>query len=158
MYETYDDAKNWQFKANLPTVQFYDVAVDNATSLLYTSVVARRNNFSWCGPERTRNVNGIMNSDWFVTTGGDGFRSQVDPVDPNTIYSDRSTGCWFATTSLPAGNGVEALEGKGEAALRWNWDSPLIISPHSHTRLYFAANKLFAAMTGVTRGRRSAAT
>jgi hypothetical protein len=35
------------------------------------------------------------------------------------------------------------LEGKGEPPLRWNWDSPIIISPHAHTRLYFAANKLF---------------
>jgi len=38
---------------------------------------------------------------------------------------------------------LQPLEGKGEPALRWNWDSPMMISPHSHTRLYFAANKLF---------------
>jgi len=38
---------------------------------------------------------------------------------------------------------LQPTEGKGEPPLRWNWDSPLLISPHSHTRLYFAANKLF---------------
>ena len=38
---------------------------------------------------------------------------------------------------------IQPQPGKGEPALRWNWDSPLIISPHSHTRLYFAANRLF---------------
>src|SRR5262249_20622921 len=96
------------------------------------------------GPARTRNVHGIANSDWFVAQGGDGFHCRVDPKDPNTVYAELQYGGLVRFDRRTGQKvGIQPLAGPGEPPLRWNWDSPLMISPHSHTRIYFAANRLF---------------
>ncbi len=141
--ESFDGFSTWQFKANLPTIQFYDVAVDNALPF-YNVYGGTQDYFTWGGPSRTRSAYGIVNSDWYTVTGGDGFHAAVDPEDPNTVYGEAQYGVLIRYDKK---TGEELLiqpqPGKGEPALRWNWDSPLLVSPHSHTRLYFAANKLF---------------
>ena len=143
VYESQDRGVNWNFKSNLPVTQFYDVTTDNAVPF-YNVYGGAQDNFSFGGPSRTRSASGITNGDWFVTNGGDGFRSQVDPEDPNTIYSELQNGS-LARFDKRTGEriGIQPQVGRGEEPLRWNWDSPFIISPHSHTRLYFAADKLF---------------
>ncbi len=95
-------------------------------------------------PSQTINNEGIVNADWIPTLGGDGYETQVDPVDPNIVYTQYQYG-GLARYDKKSGEviSIKPQEGSGEEPYRWNWDSPLIISPHSHTRLYFAANKLF---------------
>jgi photosystem II stability/assembly factor-like uncharacterized protein len=143
VYESYDRGSNWIFKANLPVTQFYDITTDNATPF-YNVFGGAQDNYAFGGPSRTRNASGIVNADWFVTQGGDGFRTQVDPEDPNTIYAELQTGNIVRDDKRTGERiGIQPQPGHNEDPLRWNWDSPFIISPHSHTRLYFAADKLF---------------
>ncbi len=143
VYESHDRGANWDFKRNLPVTQIYDVTTDNAAPF-YNVFGGAQDNFAFGGPSRTHNASGIVNSDWWVTQGGDGFRTQVDPEDPNTIYAELQNGNLVRDDKRTGERmGITPEVGRNEDPLRWNWDSPFIISPHSHTRLYFAADKLF---------------
>jgi photosystem II stability/assembly factor-like uncharacterized protein len=143
VYETWDHAKTWQYKANLPITQFYKVALDNDAPF-YNVYGGTQDNNSMGGPSRTLNNAGILNSDWFITNGGDGFESQVDQTNPNIVYAQAQYG-WLVRYDKQSGEkmGIQPMPGKGEAAYRWNWDAPLVISKHNNKRIYFAANKVF---------------
>ncbi len=143
LYESYDRAKTWAFKPNLPVAQFYRVCVDDAEPF-YNVYGGTQDNNTLGGPSRTSSASGIVNADWFVTVGGDGFVSRVEPGNPDIVYSEWQHGGLIRFDRATGENiDIKPRSKPGEEGLRWNWDSPLIISPHSPTRLYFAAQRLF---------------
>jgi len=143
VYETFDAAKNWDFKENIPVTQFYKVALDNDYPF-YNVYGGTQDNFSLGGPSRVLTDHGITNFDWFITNGGDGFESQVDPENPDIVYAQSQYG-FLVRYDKKSGEavGIQPREKKGENAFRFNWDAPLAVSSHASGRVYFAANKVF---------------
>lgn len=143
IYESYDHAGSYDFKSNLPVTQFYKVSTDNALPF-YGIHGGTQDNLSLGGPSRTTSANGIVNADWYVTSLGDGFETQVDPTDANIVYAQSQYG---GLVRFDRKNGeylpIRPVEGENEAPYRWNWDAPLTISQHNPKRLYFGANKVF---------------
>ena len=143
LYETWDNMNSWNWKANLPTIQFYRVAVDNAWPF-YNIYGGTQDNNSLGGPSQTINRRGIINEDWFVTNGGDGFESAIDQEDEHIVYAQAQYG-WLVRFDKATGEKtpIQPQPGLDEAPFRWNWDAPLLTSKHQNKTLYFAANKVF---------------
>ena len=143
LYESFDLGETYHFFANLPVTQFYKVAVDYDEPF-YNLYGGTQDNETQGGPSRTDNVNGIRNSDWFITFSGDGHQPAVDPTNPDIVYSeaqegyliryDRRSGEWVFIRPQPAAD---------EESDRFNWDSPILISPHDPSRLYFASQRVW---------------
>ena len=143
VYESFDVGKTWRYTANLPLTQFYKVAVDYDEPF-YNVYGGTQDNNTQGGPSRTVNNNGIRNADWFVTLFGDGHQPAVNPDNPDIVYSqwqqgnlvryDRKTGETVYIKPQPAAN---------EPPDRYNWDSPILISPHDSATLYFGTQRVW---------------
>jgi hypothetical protein len=142
VYESWDRAATWQYKPNLPITQFYRVSVDNSEPFYYVYGGTQDNN-TLGGPSRTTRRS-MSNEDWFVTVGGDGFETQVDPEDPNIVYSQWQYGGLVRHDRRSGENvDIKPRPEPGDPPHVFNWDAPLLISPHSRTRLYFGGRRLY---------------
>ncbi|MDO8501817.1 MAG: hypothetical protein Q7S20_08230 [Gemmatimonadaceae bacterium] len=143
VYISYDRGQTMDFVSNLPIAQYYAIDVDNRQPFYYVYGGLQDNN-SWAGPSQTRNRQGITNSDWYVTVGGDGFYSAVDPTDPNTVYAESQNG-GIIRYDVKTGEqkSIQPQAKFGAQNLRYNWSVPIVISPHDHNTVYFGAQYVF---------------
>jgi photosystem II stability/assembly factor-like uncharacterized protein len=142
LYESYDHGLSWRHFNNIPVTQFYRVSVDNGLPF-YNIYGGAQDNGSQGVPSRTMNRAGIRTSDWMNTGGGDGFQSRADYADPGTVYAcSQNIACNRVDLKTGASVSIRPRFGEEDAKLRARWDIPFILSPHSHTRLYIAANRL----------------
>ena len=146
---TYDGGESWEAVYNIPLGQFYQIHADNRYPF-YNVMGGLQDNGSWTGPSRTREPAGIMNEDWRMVSFGDGFYVINHPDNPDQYLSESQGGnmVWTDMTTReqqlvnPWGRG----SGGGPAAgqkYRFNWNSPIVFSPHEKTTVYLAGNVVF---------------
>lgn len=132
---TWDRGKNWDHVARLPIAQFYAIGVDDRVP--YRVYGGLQDNGTWgfavCGDDS----NGIEATDAFRIGGGDGFYVVCDPNDPDVVYSESQFGA-LARSDLRTGErkGIKPRAAKGSPPLRFNWMTPIVVSPHAPHTVY----------------------
>jgi photosystem II stability/assembly factor-like uncharacterized protein len=145
LYYSFDGSVTWDKVNNIPLAQYYGVAVDMEKP--YNIYGGLQDTHSWGGPSATRHQIGITNDDWFQINFGDGMYAQVDPTDPDTIYTE-SQGGNIVRFHRKTGDRktIKPHARPGEAAYRFNWTAPIVVSPHNPKRIYLGGNRVFTSL------------
>jgi len=143
VYESFDEGKTWRHFPNLPVSQFYKVALNNRLPF-YDILGGAQDLGTLHGPSRTLNRDGIRNQDWYVPLGADGYGVAFDPRDPDILYMMWQEGNLIRKDRRSEeGLGIRPQPAPGDPAERWNWDSPLLVSPHNPDRIYYGSQRLW---------------
>jgi photosystem II stability/assembly factor-like uncharacterized protein len=146
---TYDGGENWEPLYNIPLGQFYQIHADNRLPFYYV-MGGLQDNGAWSGPSRTREPSGIMNDDWRMISFGDGFYIINNADDPELYLSESQGGelvrTDFRTREQQLVNPWGRGSGDGPALgqkFRFNWNAPILQSPHDKNTVYFGGNVVF---------------
>ena len=144
-YASYDAGKNWDHLNTLALGQFYHVAVDNRRP--YRVYGGLQDNGSWGGPSHALRRYGPVNEDWVSVGGGDGFVCRIDPADPDLVYSESQNGFMsrrnFRTGEFAA---IRPPRAQGDEPVRFNWNTPFILSSHNPSIFYCGAQYVFRSV------------
>ncbi|MEM7228022.1 MAG: hypothetical protein AAF432_04320 [Planctomycetota bacterium] len=151
LYISNDRAKTWDFQNHMAVGQFYNVAVDDSDP--YRIGGGLQDNGSWIGTSESMyeskgdfmgRKGAIRNRNWQFIYGGDGFHVIFDPVDENIVYAEWQGGN-IARIHLDTGiqRNIKPIADEGEVKFRYNWNAPILVSPHDPTVVYLAGNCVF---------------
>lgn len=143
LYESFDLGASWRYFENLPVTQFYKVALDDRMPF-YHIYGGTQDNSSEGGPSRTDNIHGIRNSDWKVILDWDGHQPATEPGNPDVMYAERQEGT-LSRLDLTTGEvvDIQPQPEPNENYERFNWDAPILVSPHMPSRIYFASSRVW---------------
>ncbi len=147
---TWDRGEHWEVVKQIGLAQAYAISADMRRP--YYVVVGLQDNGVWVGASRGRITRGVTNSDWFALSNADGFFSQVDPTDFNTIYAATQGGSIYRhdlrtgqqTGIRPARPAVEGEE--RPQRYHFDWNTPFLISPHNPQTLYMGGKFVFKSV------------
>jgi photosystem II stability/assembly factor-like uncharacterized protein len=139
---SYDNGRTWDFINTIAIGQFYEVGLDNEKP--YKICGGLQDNGSWCGPSMSLTRDGIINGDWTLMPGGDGFYARIDYAEPWIVYTESQDG-HISRRDEHTGQQREIMpEAKvGEPHYRFQWNSPMEVSSHDHKTIYYGGNYLF---------------
>src|SRR5574341_2285249 len=140
---SHDRGRTWDYVNTLPLAQVYEVHFDMRRP--YWVCGGLQDNGSWCGPSRSAWQQGIANEDWFRVGGGDGFFTVVDPSDHNVVYVESQDGNVRRFDLRTNESRLIRPEPPAGEKYRFNWNSPILISPHDPRTVYYGGNRLFGS-------------
>jgi photosystem II stability/assembly factor-like uncharacterized protein len=146
---SYDAGKAWEPVRNLPLAQFYQVQADDRQPFYFLGG-GLQDNGTWWGPGRTREPAGILEDDWRMPSFGDAYYVVIHPDDPDIMISESQGGSIMRTdlrTRQQVAISPQPKRNDGGPAAdlqyRFNWNTPIVASPHDGKTVYFAGNVVF---------------